>query len=199
MLDLIASQPGAPFEVVGLLDPDRNRHGTALAGSVILGDDALLPELRRSGVEGCFIGLGSVGSLAGRERLFELAIAAGVSPVTLIHPSAVVARSAVLGQGCAVMAGAILNPAVRLGVNVCVNTGAVVEHDCNIADHAFIGPGAVLAGGVAIGRAAFIGLRAAVIQGVSIGAKSIVGGGAMVIRDVPTQVTVVGVPARVIT
>lgn len=196
LLDLIDRLPSARPEVVGLLDPDRARHGAMLAGRPILGGDDLLPALRRDGVEGCFIGLGSVGKLGGRRRLFELALALGFEPVTLVHPSAIVAASAVLGRGSCVMAGAIVNADARLGANVCVNTGAIIEHDCELGDHAFVGPGAVLAGGVVAGAEAFIGLRAAIRQGLKVGPGAVVGGGAMVVRDVPAGTTVVGMPAK---
>lgn len=196
ILDLIESLPGSPYEVVGFLDPERGRHGSQCQGVTILGDDSLLPELRRDGIAGCFIGLGSVGRTAARRRLYELAVERGFDVVSLVHPAAVVAKSAALGGGCCVMAGAVINSRAALGRNVCINTGAIVEHDCRIDDHAFIAPGAVLAGGVQVGAGAFVGLRAGVKQGCVLGAESLTGAGAMVVRDVAPRAVVAGVPAR---
>ncbi|MGC4071630.1 MAG: acetyltransferase [Nibricoccus sp.] len=198
ILDLIESLPGAPYEVVGLLDSDQRRHGSLFHGSSILGGDALLPELRRNGVVGCFLGLGSIGRTEARRRLYALAEESGLEIVPLVHPTAIIAKSAVLGRGCCIMAGAIVNPGATIGRNVCVNTGAIIEHDCRIDDHAFIAPGVVLAGGVRVGAGAFVGLRAGVKQGCVLGEESLIAGGAMVVRDVAPRAVVGGVPARVI-
>jgi acetyltransferase-like isoleucine patch superfamily enzyme len=51
---------------------------------------------------------------------------------------------------------------------------------------------------VRIGEGAFIGIGAKIIPCVTVGQHAIVGAGAVVIADVPDEVTVVGVPARLI-
>jgi acetyltransferase-like isoleucine patch superfamily enzyme len=55
-----------------------------------------------------------------------------------------------------------------------------------------------LSGNVTIGEGCDIGTNACAIQGITIGDWSIIGAGATVIRDLPANVTAVGVPARVI-
>ncbi|MFK4482296.1 DapH/DapD/GlmU-related protein [Curtobacterium sp. AB7] len=49
-----------------------------------------------------------------------------------------------------------------------------------------------------IGRGSWIGARVTILPGVHVGAGAIVGAGAMVTADVPANVVVAGVPARVI-
>jgi acetyltransferase-like isoleucine patch superfamily enzyme len=46
-------------------------------------------------------------------------------------------------------------------------------------------------------RGTHIGIGAAVLPGIKIDKNSVVGAGAVVTKDVPDNVTVVGVPARV--
>nr|WP_231117096.1 NeuD/PglB/VioB family sugar acetyltransferase [Pseudodesulfovibrio alkaliphilus] len=113
-----------------------------------------------------------------------------------IHPSAVIARDAVIGAGCVVCAGVVVNPGCSIGRNVILNTGCTVDHHCRIGDHAHIAPGVNLAGGVSVGRGAFVGIGACAIPGVTIGEWAVVGAGAAVVRDVPSGRSVVGVPAR---
>ena len=185
-------------EVMGLVDPKQDLWNTTILGVPVLGDDGLLCELSRQGVEHAFIGLGSVGDTVPRQRLYEKAVGLGFQIVQAIHPQAVISQFAQLGKGATIMAGSIINAAAQLGDNVIINTGAIVEHDCNIGNHVHIATGARLASTVAVGDGAHIGAGATVLQCVSIGQGAIVGAGATVIRDVAPWTVVVGVPARVL-
>jgi sugar O-acyltransferase (sialic acid O-acetyltransferase NeuD family) len=107
-------------------------------------------------------------------------------------------RHVTLGEGCVVTAGAVLTSQIRLGRHVHVNVNSTVSHDCVLGDFATLAPGVHLAGGVQLGEGCDVGVGAAVLPRCSIGAWSIVGGGAVVTRDLPADVTAVGVPATVI-
>jgi acetyltransferase EpsM len=48
------------------------------------------------------------------------------------------------------VAGAVINPGVKLGENVIVNTCASVDHECVIEDGAHICPGVHLGGKVSV-------------------------------------------------
>ena len=65
-------------------------------------------------------------------------------------------------------------------------------------NHVRVSPGAHLAGKVHVGELTHIGIGASVVQGVEIGRNVIVGAGGVVTRDLPDNVTAVGVPAKVI-
>ena len=186
------------WEVVGLLDPDQRLWGEKVLGVRVLGDDDLLPELRNQGVTHVFVGLGAIGDTGQRRRAYQMARDAGYQMAQAVHPRATVAESATLGHGATVMAGAVINPSAQVGDNVVVNTGAVIEHDCVLADHSHIATGARLAGGVHVGEGSHVGVGASVRQGISIGCGSIVGAGAAVVKDVPDNVVVAGVPARIL-
>ena len=183
-------------EIVGLLDARQDLAGTKVEGVTILGGDELLEQLRRDGVTHVFMAVGGAADQAPRKRVFERALQAGYEFASIIHPAAVIARSAVLGRGVAVLAQAVVNPAARLGDNVIVNTGAIVEHDCVIGSHAHVATGARLGGAVEVGEAAHLGIGCSVRQSIRIGAGAIVGAGAVVIQDVPERTVVSGVPAR---
>lgn len=114
----------------------------------------------------------------------------------IVHPTAVVSRSAVLGPGTVVMPQAVINAGAVLGQGVIVNTAAIVEHDCRLGDAVHLSPGAVLAGGVTVFARAWIGAAAVVLQGRCISEDVTVGAGAVVIDNVPAGMTVAGNPAR---
>ena len=186
------------IEIVCLLDRNAALWGTELVGVPVLGGDDLLLGLRQKGVRGVFVGVGATGEVGPRRGLYRMARSQGFELVTAIHPAAVVSTSARLGCGGTVMAGAIINADARLGENVIVNSGAIVEHDCVVGDHVHIAPGAKLASGVHVGDGSHVGLGAVVLQGRRVGCNAVIGAGAVVVRDVPDDVVVTGVPARVL-
>ncbi|NOR68603.1 MAG: acetyltransferase [Methylomarinum sp.] len=118
--------------------------------------------------------------------------------VSLVHPCSIVSRLSEVGLGSVVMAGAVINPFVKLGVACVVNTIASIDHDCILGDGVHISPGVNLAGGVILGQKSWVGIGASVKQCVSIGDNVIVGAGAAVISNVPNELVVAGVPAKVI-
>ncbi|MCY7781458.1 MULTISPECIES: acetyltransferase [unclassified Bacillus (in: firmicutes)] len=118
--------------------------------------------------------------------------------ITLIHPSAIVSKSAVIGEGTVIMAGAIIQADARIGAHCIINTGAVAEHDNQIGDYVHLSPRVTLSGAVAVQEGAHVGTGAAVIPQLTIGSWSIVGAGSAVIRSIPDRVTVAGAPARII-
>jgi len=185
------------YELVGLMDPRQEMWNTEVLGTSVLGDDDLLPKLYKDGVRYAFIGLGTVGDTRPRRQLYERARAQGFEIIQAIHPQAILSPTAEIGHGSTIMAGVVINANTRLGDNVIVNTGAIIEHDCTIGNHVHIATGARLASTVHVGEGSHIGLGASVRQCIRIGRNAIVGAGAVVVDDVPDDVVVVGVPARI--
>ena len=116
----------------------------------------------------------------------------------IIAHSAVVSQSASLGVGIAIMANVVVNANAMLGNGVILNTSCSVDHDCNLAPGVHISPGAHLAGDVSVGICSWVGIGSAIIQGKVIGSNSIIGAGSTVITDIPSGVTAVGVPNKII-
>lgn len=193
VIDALRSEGAAtPVALVAPVAPP----GGLVDGVPWRGDDGALSALAAEGTVAFCLGVGGTGDNSSRTRLFDLAISAGLRPLTIVHPAAHIGASAVLGMGTFVAAGATIGPAVRIGRNVIVNTAAVVDHDCELADHVHVATGACLAGGIKVGASAHIGAGAVVKEGITIGHGAVVGAGASVIRDVAPGTTVVGVPAR---
>jgi len=166
-----------------------------MAGIPRIGDD---DSLLAGGAQGVILvnGVGSVGDPKRRQAAFETFRAKGFNFALVIHPSAVIASDVVLAEGAQIMAGAVLQPGVRVGVNAIVNTGAIVDHDVMIGNHAHIAPNACLAGNVTVGDGTHIGASAIVIQNVHINERVLVAAGAVVIGDIPAGTTSKGNPAR---
>ena len=139
----------------------------------------------------------AIGEARLRRQLALLVLNRGGRLARAIHPNAVVASDAFIGEGTVIMAGVVINTGSRIGRFVIVNTGATVDHDNLIEDGVHISPGCHLAGNVICRADAFIGTGASIIPRTEIGTHAVVGAGAAVISDVPSDVLAVGCPAVV--
>lgn len=133
-----------------------------------------------------------------RRNLHQKLVSLGLSPFSLIDPTAIVSAGAVLGRGIQMMPFALVHVDAVVGDQCIINTRATVEHDCVLADGVEIGPGATLCGRVHIGRDTWIGAGATILPRLFIGANSIIGAGTVVTRDIPDNVVVAGNPAKVL-
>ena len=115
---------------------------------------------------------------------------------TVIHSSASISISSVIGSGTFINRNVSVNALAVIGKNVILNTGCIIEHECVLADAVHIAPGAVLAGNVFIGERSFVGANAVIKQGVVIGKDVIIGAGSVVIKDVQDGKKIVGNPSR---
>lgn len=180
--------------IAGLVDDNPDTWGTKINGIPVLGSIDKLPSLIR--VNRIHRAVIAIGNNIARKKFADHARALGLRLPVLIHPHACVSPTAKLGDGTVVMAGAVVSTFVTVGELGIINTRASVDHDCLLGDCVHIAPGVTLAGNVTVGNGTLIGVAACVIPNLCIGDDSVIGAGAVVIRDVPSNTTVAGCPAR---
>lgn len=137
----------------------------------------------------------AIGNNEIRQQKIQLLQQSSFNLITLIHPTAVISKYAVIAQGCVVFAGAVINAFAKVGVGCIINSAAVVEHDCSIGDFTHICPNTALAGGVTVGSKSWIGIGSQVKQLVAIGSNCLIGAGSTVVKNIPDNVTAFGSPA----
>lgn len=140
----------------------------------------------------------AVGDPVLRKRLVDQAMSIGLSFTNVISPLAYLSPHARIGQGVMVFPFAAISTNCVLGDHAIVNVGSTISHDSAIDRYGTIGPGVHIAGNVSLGEGCYLGIGSSVVERISIGAWTMIGAGSVVIRDVPDNVTVVGVPAKVI-
>ena len=91
-----------------------------------------------------------------------------------------------------------MNSKAEIEDDCIINTRALVEHGCRVSAHVNLSTNAVINGDVVIGEGSFVGSCSVTIGQLSIGSWSTVGAGAVVTKNVGDNVTVAGVPAKVI-
>jgi sugar O-acyltransferase (sialic acid O-acetyltransferase NeuD family) len=188
--DLVSDTPG--LKVAGFVENmDRGRAADPLEGYPVHWVDDI-GSLATDHLALC--GLATTRRSLFVEQVAEL----GFEFATLVHPTARVSGRTSVEEGTIVSAGAIVGAYTELGAHVLVNRGALIGHHTRVGDFASIQPGANIAGACTIGRATYIGMGAVVLDHTSIGSDAVVGAGAVVVKDVPGNVQVTGVPARVV-
>src|SRR4051794_21344359 len=181
------------WDVVGLLDDDSATHGRRIHGIEVIGPAEAVGAYPDALVTAC------VASPNDALRRLALVERLGLSPeryATLVHPAAVVPRSASIGPGSVLHATAVLTADVEVGAHVAAMPAVVLTHDDVVGDAVTFGAGARLAGGVTVERGAYIGSGALVREGLTIGTGAVVGMGAVVTRSVPAGEVWAGAPAR---
>ncbi len=166
-------------------------------GIKVIGRDEDIPELFKAGWKDAFITLGSIGNTNIRRKLYDLLKNTGMNIPAFVDPSAVVAETARIGEGCFVGKRAVVNAGAVIGTCAIINTAVVIEHDCMVGDFSHISPGAVLCGAVWVENDVHIGAAAVVRQGIKIQSGCMIGMGSVVLKDLPENVTAYGNPCCV--
>jgi sugar O-acyltransferase (sialic acid O-acetyltransferase NeuD family) len=138
-----------------------------------------------------------IGVAYSRRIVAELLAAKGANFVTLVHPTAVVARSARVGEGSIICPGAIVSDSVKIGAYVLVNYHASLGHDASAGDFAVLSPYATLGGNAHIENDVFLGLHASVGPGIRVEARTKVSANSCVLSNSPSDALVFGVPGRI--
>ncbi|WP_405528134.1 NeuD/PglB/VioB family sugar acetyltransferase [Streptomyces avidinii] len=181
------------WRLAGHLDDDPALHGREVDGVPVLGGSHLVRERPDARVVVC---VGSPRDYAVRARLVRRLGLSGTRYATVVHPTAVVSGSSLLGAGSVLLAHSVLTAAVRVGSHVAVMPHVVLTHDDRVGDFATLASGVRLGGGVRLGRGAYVGAGALVREGTTVGAWSLTGMGSTVLADVPPGEVWAGSPAR---
>lgn len=172
---------------VSLCDSNKNLLGQELCGILI---DSTMDSLAN------YVGYAhvSIGNNQVRQSVTEL-LNCESNLFTIIHPAAIIAKTARIGVGSFVAAQAILGPDSEVGEGCIINHGAVVDHEVTVGYCSHIAPNSTLGGGVKIGKLVLVGAGAVVLPGVTIGDGAIIGAGSVVVKDIKENTIVKGVPA----
>lgn len=129
----------------------------------------------------------TIGNVLHRKRCFDLLKQKNAIFHTYIHPSALIAPSAVLGEGCIVAPFSIVNARAVLAANVAVNVHCSVGHESTIGFSSVLSPYAAVNGNARVGELCFLGTRSTIFPGKSLGDKGIVDSHSYVKSDAPEK------------
>ena len=109
--------------------------------------------------------------------------------VTLIHPTAIVAKTAIIGEGNILDPFTMIGPNVRLGDFNLLTSQSIISHDCSVGDYNFFAT-SLLCGYNHIGDDNYFGIRATTLPEISVGNRNVVQAGMIVDKNVDDDATV---------
>ena len=118
-----------------------------------------------------------------RKRMIEVITGKGGRLITFIHPSVIIAETAVLGSGNVIYPFCIIGPNTVIGDNNLVTAYSFISHDCRIGHGNFFST-AGLSGSVTVGDENYFGIRSTVLPGVMIGNKNTIQAGMTVDKNI---------------
>ena len=169
------------YKIVGFLDD--NNFKDDKFGLKYLGKIDSIEHLSKCGLKYAILGIGFIGNLKGREKMFNL-VSKYVNIPSIIHPQAIVEPSANIKEGCQIMAGAIIGSNVVIDNNCIINSGAIISHNTIVSEGSHLTPGSIIAGHVRIGRRVTIGMGASIYIGLTISDDNVIKNGKAVFENI---------------
>ena len=112
------------------------------------------------------------------------------------------------------LGGVVIEDDVEVGANTCIDRGTLgdsvigrgskidnlvhIAHNVRVGQRCLVIALAMLGGSVVVGDDSWVAPQACVREGLAVGRNALVGLGAVVLEDVPDNVVVAGVPARIL-
>jgi sugar O-acyltransferase (sialic acid O-acetyltransferase NeuD family) len=184
-----AIKAGAPWRIKGFLD---DRQGVLAPYGY---EEPILGTVESYQPVPGDVFLCAVGDNDVRRRYVEIVKSKGGKFATLVHPSAVVAERATIGEGCIIEPFVFVGTDASIGEQNVIGSHTCISHDVRMGVYNQVCGHSSFGGNVQIGDHVFFGLGAIVVPAVAIGRYAFVGAGSLVVADVRAATKVFGNPA----
>jgi len=114
----------------------------------------------------------------------------------LIDPSVIYDDSCIFDEGVIIAAGTVLTVDIIMDNFSFLNLNCTVGHEAYISAGVVCNPSVNISGDVNIYEGVLVGTGAQILQNLNIGRLSTIGAGAVVTKNVMSNTTVVGIPAK---
>ena len=112
------------------------------------------------------IGLGGINPEQLKTRINKIInISKTKSIISLIDPSAIIAKDSTIEEGAIIMPGAIIRSGTIIKKYAILNSGAIIEHYCTIGAGTHVAPGAIVLGSTVCGKCCMIAAGSIITPG----------------------------------
>lgn len=180
----------ATWHIKGFLDdnPDALK-GLRCDVEVVGNTDSYLPQPDDQFV--CCIGNSNV-----RKTVIEKMEEKGAEFVNVVHPTAIVAESAVLGKATILYPYSIISDNAELGDGCIINMHSTIAHDSVLGEYCTISAHCDVTGMCKLGSRVFMGSGSRTVPSAKVGNDVFICAGSTVMSRVKDGMKVIGVPAK---
>jgi len=181
---------GSDFTIKGFLD-DKADALAALPGYAPIISSVEDYNIQKNDVFTC-----ALGNVQQKQHYIELIKAKGGVFYQLVHISATIYPTSVIGEGCFIWPQVIITADVKIGDYTAIQSNAVIGHDVKIGNYCHIGVGSFLGGYAELDDGVTLHPGAKVVPRKKVGAGATIGINSVVLFNVNPGITVFGMPAR---
>jgi len=180
------------YDVVGFLDDDPSKSQEKIDGIPVIGPFGWLKEQHNDNLSYIL----AVSKCGTKSRVVEELRDLSLRFVNAIHPTAVIGSNVQMGSGNIIAAGALIAYNTIFKNHITINLNTTVGHDCLISEYVTVAPGANIGGRVRLGKGCDIGPNCTISKGVTVGDWSCLGPSTVVLKQISSNTTYFGNPAR---
>lgn len=138
----------------------------------------------------------AIGNIDNKRVIIDGLQRRGAKFITLVHPTAIVADTAMIGEGVVVCPFAMVSDHATISDFAMINCYASCAHDTRVGRYSILSPYATLNGYVELEEEVFLGTHASVVASRKIGHRTKISANSVAMTDVPPRSIVVGVPGK---
>ncbi len=138
----------------------------------------------------------AIGNSRIREKIMEGIESRNGRFTSIIHPTAIVADTAVLGKGVVLYPYSLVSDHAKVDDGCIINMYSSIAHDVIMGKHCTISAHCDITGMCTVGDRVFMGSGASTIPGISVGNDAFICAGSTVMSRVRNNVKVIGTPAK---
>lgn len=136
----------------------------------------------------------AIGNIGNKRAIIEGMKEAGAIFTSLIHPTAVIADTAEIGEGVVICPFALVSDKAVISDFTMINFYASCAHDSHTGNYSILSPYATLNGFAELGDEVFLGTHATVTPNCKIGRRTKISANSVAMSDIPSHSIVQGVP-----
>lgn len=180
------------YEVVGFIDNAPELQNKTIHGIPVLGptDNLELIDLPANNFHV------AIGDNVTRGSIFKKLKELGKNVITLIHPQAIVSKTAVISEGCYIGPEAIINRNVQVGAVSIIDSGSIIQQNTRIGFAVSLSSGVKVANGVQIDDYSFVGMGSSILSDIHVGSGVMIDIGSIVKNNVPSGRTMIEYAAK---